>query len=209
MPIYEYRCSNCHRKVSIFWRTISAVDESKARCNFCGSARLNRLASRVRVIRGGSNRGGADTGTPDAGGDIDDSVMNEMSGLDENDPRQLGRFMRKMAAQTGEDMGPEFDEIVGRLEKGEDPEKIEQSMGDLFGEPGGGDMMDDEMMPPPQPESSAQDEPAGEGEAGKKPAKGGQAEKKTASRPVRAKTPKKPATGRATKGKARTKAKTK
>ena len=37
-------------------------------------------------------------------------------------------------------MGPEFNEIVGRLEKGEDPEKIEQSMGDILGEGAGGEM---------------------------------------------------------------------
>jgi putative FmdB family regulatory protein len=162
MPIYEYRCANCRRKVSIFWRSFSAVDESKARCSFCGSAHLSRLASRVRVIRSGAGR--TDTAVPDAGmgGDMGDSFMNELEGLDENDPRQLGRMMRKMATETGEDMGPEFDEIVGRLEKGEDPEKIEQSMGDLFGDAPGGEgagmgMMDDDMAPPAAP--------AGEGES--------------------------------------------
>lgn len=153
MPIYEYRCSDCHRKVSIFWRSFSAVDETKARCNHCGGARLNRLASRIRVIRGG----GSKSDVPAAeGGDVDDNFMNDLGGLDENDPRQLGRFMRKMAGEAGEEMGPEFDEIVGRLEKGEDPEKIEQSMGDLLGEPPGGDMMDGGMDAPPQPESNVE-----------------------------------------------------
>jgi len=42
--------------------------------------------------------------------------------------------MRKMSQETGEDMGPEFDEMVDRLEGGEDPEEIERSMGDLGGE---------------------------------------------------------------------------
>ena len=49
----------------------------------------------------------------------------DMAGLDENDPKSLARFMRKMASETGEDLGPEFDEVVGRLEAGEDPESIE------------------------------------------------------------------------------------
>ena len=58
--------------------------------------------------------------------------------FDENDPRSLGRWMRKMSAETGEDLGPEFDEVVGRLEAGENPEEIEKSMPELMGE-GGGD----------------------------------------------------------------------
>jgi putative FmdB family regulatory protein len=191
MPIYEYRCSNCHRKVSIFWRSISAVDESKARCSYCGSTQLSKLASRVRVIRGGSGGGASsDESAPDTGG-MDERMLSEMGGLDENDPRSLGHFMRKMADQTGEEMGPEFNEIVGRLEKGEDPEKIEQSMGDLFGDAGGPDggmggmgMDDDYPMAPPTPE------PTDEAGAEKEPADKGNA--KPARRPVRAKKVAKP-----------------
>lgn len=150
MPIYEYRCLSCKRKVSIFWRSIASVDESQARCAYCGSARLSRLASRVRVIRGG----GRDEAAAESS-DADDMGIPGLEGLDENDPRSLGRFLRKMAAETGEDMGPEFDEVVGRLEKGEDPEKIEESMGDLFGEPPPG--LDDDDMGMGAPPSSLED----------------------------------------------------
>lgn len=144
MPIYEYRCQTCGRKTSIFWRTISAIDEKNATCDKCGSKRLVRLVSRVRVVRGG----GGDDLRPS--GDVDAGMMSELDNLDENDPRTLGRFMRKMAQETGEDMGPEFEEVIGRLEKGEDPEKIEQSMGDVFGDDGmGGPMgMDDDYAAP-------------------------------------------------------------
>jgi hypothetical protein len=71
--------------------------------------------------------------------------------LNENDPRSLGRMMRRMADETGEDMGPEFGEVVGRLEKGEDPEAIEKSMPELAemgGDDGGGmgaSMMGDDL----------------------------------------------------------------
>jgi len=51
--------------------------------------------------------------------------------LDENDPRSIARFMRKMSDEVGEDMGSEFEEVVDRLESGESPEDIEQSMPDL------------------------------------------------------------------------------
>jgi hypothetical protein len=42
----------------------------------------------------------------------------------------------------GEDMGPEFDEVIDRLESGQSPEDIEGSMPDLGGGPddyGGGE----------------------------------------------------------------------
>jgi putative FmdB family regulatory protein len=156
MPIYEYRCQTCGKKQSVFWRSLSAVDDAALKCERCGGRRLSRLMSKVRVVRGSTDNNGSM-------GSADDAMMNEMAGLDENDPRALAGFMRKMAQESGEDMGPEFDEVVGRLEKGEDPEKIEQSMGDLFGGdetggPGGMGMgMDDDYGygGAPAPDTSA------------------------------------------------------
>jgi len=60
-----------------------------------------------------------------------------MPDLDENDPKSLGRWMRSMSNEIGEDLGPEFDEVIGRLESGESPESIEESMPDLMGDEGG------------------------------------------------------------------------
>jgi len=83
-----------------------------------------------------------------------DDLEREMSSLDESDPRSLGRFMRKVATQARDDgaeaFGPEFDEVVNRLERGESPEAIEGSMGDAFGGEASDGM--DEMMGPPPPE---------------------------------------------------------
>ena len=129
MPIYEYRCQDCKRRVSIFWRTISEAQEGKPTCPRCDGSDLTRLVSRVRVIRSEE-------------GQLDDMAdMSDFPDLDENDPRSMGRWMRKMKEQMGseldEDLGGEFDEVVGRLEAGEDPEAIEKSMPELTG--GGGD----------------------------------------------------------------------
>jgi len=130
VPIYEYRCYDCKRRVSIFWRNFSEAEEGKqapAACPRCDGSNLTRLMSRVRVIRSEESR-------------MDD--MGDLSGLpdlDENDPKSMGRWMRKMSAEAGEDLGPEFDEVVGRLESGESPEAIEKSMPDMMGE-GGGDI---------------------------------------------------------------------
>ena len=44
--------------------------------------------------------------------------------------------MRKMSNEVGEDMGPEFGEVVDRLEAGESPDDIEQTMPDLGGDIG-------------------------------------------------------------------------
>jgi hypothetical protein len=62
----------------------------------------------------------------------------------EDDPKALGQMMRKMKHEMGsemdEDIGPEFDEVVDRLEKGQSPEEIEQALPGLAepGGPGGG-----------------------------------------------------------------------
>jgi hypothetical protein len=50
------------------------------------------------------------------------------SGVDENDPKSVAKFMKKMGSEMGEDLGPEFNDVVERLESGESPESIEQTM---------------------------------------------------------------------------------
>ncbi len=119
MPIYEYRCADCKKRVSVLFRSLAAVDHSQARCPLCGGAKLTRLVSRVRMVRSEASH---------TESMADDSML---AGLDENDPRSMGRWMRKMAQETGEELPGEFDEVVGRLESGEDPESIEKSMPEL------------------------------------------------------------------------------
>ena len=116
MPIYEYRCEACRRRTSVFVRSMSA--EVRASCEHCGSKRLTRLMSKFAVHRG--------PGDPfdDDGGGMDD--------VDENDPQAVARWARRMRDQTGEDLGPEFDDMIGRMEAGESP-------GDVFGDEDGGD----------------------------------------------------------------------
>jgi putative FmdB family regulatory protein len=119
MPIYEYRCADCRRRVSIWWRTFGEAASGQAECPRCGGTRLSRLVSRVAVLRSEESHLD-DLADPSAFGD-----------LDENDPRSMGRWMRRMSAEMGEDLGEEFSEVVDRLEAGESPESIEQSMPDL------------------------------------------------------------------------------
>lgn len=124
MPIYEYNCRSCRRRVSIWWRTFSEAEAGTAHCPRCGSEELTRLVSRVRLVRSEESRL-EDMADPANFGD-----------LDENDPRSIARFMRKMGDEMGEDLGPEFGEVVDRLEAGESPEDIEKEMPDLGGDMG-------------------------------------------------------------------------
>lgn len=124
MPIHEYRCHDCRRKVSVWWRTFSEAETGTARCPSCGGQNLTRLVSKVRVIRSEESRM-EDLADPASLGD-----------LDESDPRSVARWMRKMSDEVGEDMGPEFEEVVDRLEAGESPDEIESAMPDIGGEVG-------------------------------------------------------------------------
>ncbi len=131
MPIYEYICLDCKRRVSLLWRSFADAASRQAVCPRCGSTNLTRLISRVSVVRSEESR-------------LDSLAdPNNLAGLDENDPKSLARFMRKMANETGENLGPEFTEVVERLEAGEDPESIERSLPELAGE--GGDMGGDDF----------------------------------------------------------------
>jgi len=126
MPRYDYRCQSC-KKRSVIFQTYAEYGRKKVKCPHCGSAELQRLIGRVRVARSEESR-------------LDElSDPSDWGDVDESDPRSMARMMRKMGSELGEDMPGEFDEVVDRLEAGEDPEEIEESMPDLGGDNGGDD----------------------------------------------------------------------
>ncbi len=127
MPIYEYYCHDCKKRVSVFFRTISAASDEAARCPTCEGRRLRRLVSKVRMLRSEESR---------MESLADPSLM---SGLEGEDPRALASFMRRMSDEMGEPLDEEMTEVMDRLEAGEDPDSIESSMPDLAGGDMGGD----------------------------------------------------------------------
>ncbi len=134
MPIYEYICNSCQRKLTKFWRSMSTTNQIY--CPKCGSQDLTRLISRVSVVKSEESR-------------LESLAdPSSLAGLDENDPRSLAKWMKKMGKETGEELGPEFYEMADRLESGESPEEIERSLGDMGdsgmtgGMPGMGGMED-------------------------------------------------------------------
>lgn len=129
MPNYEFRCLNCRRRFEVFL-SYSEYGTKSITCPHCKSDKIQRRIGRIRVARSSESRleSMADPGS--------------LEGL-EDDPRALGRMMREMSHEVGEEMPPEFDEVVGRLEAGQSPDQIEQDLPDLgsgdSGDLGGGD----------------------------------------------------------------------
>lgn len=126
MPNYEYRCLDCKRRFEIFM-TYEEYGKTRISCPHCESKNVQRRIGRIRVARSEENRME----------NLADPAM--LEGL-EDDPRALGKMMRSMSRELGEDMGPEFDEVINRLEAGQSPDEIEASMPDLGSEDIGPDL---------------------------------------------------------------------
>ena len=129
MPVYQYRCLSCKKRFEIFMN-YSDYGKQAVACPHCASQQVQRRIGRIRVAKSEESRL-ENFGSPEA-----------LEGL-EDDPRALGQMMRKMGNEMGEDLGPEFNEVVGRLESGQDPEEIEKALPELGEEDGGGGGMGD------------------------------------------------------------------
>ncbi len=130
MPIYDYYCLNCQKRFDVFM-TYAEYGTKPVTCPHCQSKNVRRRVPKVRVAKSEESR------MDSLAGDFSDPAA--LEGL-ENDPQAMGRMMRKMGNEIGEDMPPEFNEVVDRLEKGQSPEDIEKDMPDLGeGGPGGGE----------------------------------------------------------------------
>ena len=123
MPTYQYRCLDCQRRFEVFL-TYAEYGQKQIHCTRCGSEHVQRRIGRIRVAKSEESRL--------------ESIADPASleGMEE-DPKALGQMMRKMSNEMGEDLGPEFKEVVDRLESGQDPEEIEKSLPDLGGDMGG------------------------------------------------------------------------
>jgi len=136
MPIYEFYCKKCNTVYKFYSRTIDTSTIPK--CPRCKRVRLERMFSSFATLSKRESEESADTGMPD----IDESKLEraismlekEAEGMDENDPGQAADLMRKLTDAAGISLGEGMEEALSRMEKGEDPDKIEEELGDLLGE---------------------------------------------------------------------------
>lgn len=135
MPIYEFYCPDCHTVFNFFSRRVDT--EKRPACPKCERPEIERRVSLVTVLKHGAKGDSADG--PDLP-DFDEAKMEralqsmagEFENVSEDDPRAMGRLMRKFMDSTGMKLGAGMEEALRRLEGGEDPDQIESDMGDLL-----------------------------------------------------------------------------
>ena len=98
MPIYEYRCHECRKKFELL--ILSAEKASAVQCAHCESKNVEILISRVRVIRSEESR-------------MESLADPSKMSFDENDPRSVAKWVKKMGKEAGEDIGDDaVDQMV-------------------------------------------------------------------------------------------------
>jgi putative FmdB family regulatory protein len=144
MPIYEFLCTDCNRIFS--FHSFKVAPDKVPTCPRCHAADLKRVPSRfgVSASRAASSSGGGE-GPEGEDPRVEREMMRfaaELENMDENDPRAMAAAVRRMTEIAGEPVTPAMEEMIRRLEAGEDPEKVEEEMGDAIeeemGEEGGG-----------------------------------------------------------------------
>ncbi len=118
MPTYDFICNNCEKRFDVFM-TFSEYGKKTVHCIHCESGNVRRRMTKVRIAKSEESRM--------------ESVTSDFSGFEglEDDPKALGQMMRKMGSEMGEELPPEFDDVVDRLESGQSPEEIESALPDL------------------------------------------------------------------------------
>ncbi len=134
MPIYEFFCGQCQTIYQFFSKSINTAKIPN--CPHCENVLLNRIASTFATISAAKDSETSEGDMPP----IDEAKMEramaslarEADKIDENDPRQAAQLMRKLTKETGIKLGSGIEEAICRMERGEDPDKIEEEMGDLL-----------------------------------------------------------------------------
>ncbi|MEX2237280.1 MAG: zinc ribbon domain-containing protein [Dehalococcoidia bacterium] len=110
MPIYEYRCGDCRRLTSVFFRSSSG--ERDVTCEKCGSTKTSRTLSRFAYHRSQADVL-RDYGDP-AAGDVGDY----------QDPRQIGRWAESKFEEYGMDLPDEARTMIDAAREGEFPDPV-------------------------------------------------------------------------------------
>ena len=120
MPIYEYRCNKCQRITSLYVRgfpSVNITEKPELTCSYCGATELSRIISRVAINKTDKDR---------YEGILNDAEL--VKGMEANDPRALAEWTKRLEGTT--DLAPEYKEMMGKLERGEDYGKVITEMQD-------------------------------------------------------------------------------
>jgi hypothetical protein len=136
MPIYEYYCPGNNTIYQFFAKTL-AQGRTVPRCPDNPAYPMVKMMSPFAVAK--KSKGDGEPASPPAAGPgtAEDARMeaamsameSEFSHVDENDPRAMGRMMRRMAEMTGEKIDGDMEEVVRKLEEGADPDSLEEQFG--------------------------------------------------------------------------------
>ena len=147
MPIYEFACPKCRRIFNFLSKRLNP--DRLPICPRCGNKKMLKQMSRFAMTKGLKEPAAkSDDAGEEPMPDMDDprvmramsELERDMEHLDENNPKHMAHMMRKMKDIMPPGTVPkELDVAIKRLEAGEDPEKIEQDMGDLLGDFMGGE----------------------------------------------------------------------
>jgi putative FmdB family regulatory protein len=148
MPIYEFACPKCRRIFNFLSKRLNP--DRLPVCPRCGNKKLVKQMSRFAMTKGLKEPAAKGDAESDEGPmpDMDDprvmqamgELERDMEHMDENNPKHMAHMMKKMKdIMPPGTMPKELDVAIKRLEAGEDPEKIEEDMGDLLGDFMGGE----------------------------------------------------------------------
>lgn len=121
MPTYDFICNACQQRFDIFL-TYKEYGVKRVYCTHCNSVDVRRRMTKVRIAKTEAGRM--------------EAMANDFPGFEslDDDPRALGQVMKKMGKEMGEELPPEFGEVVDRLEAGQSPEDIQSALPDLGGD---------------------------------------------------------------------------
>ncbi len=106
MPIYEYWCAHCRKRLEVFFLRIPETEG--AACPLCKGRELRRLVSRFSSPKSEEARMEA----------LADP--SNLSGLDENDPASMARWLKRMGSEMGEEFGgDEIDRMAEEVASGD------------------------------------------------------------------------------------------
>lgn len=147
MPIYEFACPKCRVIFNFFYK--KPEPERLPKCPRCGNRKMTQQLSRFAVSRGATSNG--DEPSERSMPHLDDprierafsELENELGSVDQANPKHLAQVMRRMKdLMPPGTMPKELDVAIKRLEAGEDPDKIEDDMGEIFHDALGGGSLD-------------------------------------------------------------------